>query len=179
VWRGVCERHVSHLSCLATFFRSRSEAGTPLQFRSASLGCWTRPLLQFPHPSPSPSARTHMQCWVVDLGSGRATSNACTGTSTSANAETTLAPNAKVMDQAHHPFSPSSSSASAKFPGVGAPIPARYQGYLIGPSHLPVIPIPTEPQGSKKTSDSESGCQNKPIKEAPKLRLTYLNLFIV
>ncbi|KAI1059642.1 hypothetical protein LB506_008678 [Fusarium annulatum] len=60
-----------------------------------------------------------MQYWDVDLGSGRATSNACTGINTRANAETTLALDAKVMGQAHppHPFSPSSSSASAKAPG--------------------------------------------------------------
>jgi hypothetical protein len=33
--------------------------------------------------------------------------------------------------------------------------------------------------GSKKTSDSRRGCQNKLIKEAPKFKPTYLNLFII
>ncbi|KAI1008531.1 hypothetical protein LB504_001720 [Fusarium proliferatum] len=46
-----------------------------------------------------------MQYWDVDLGSGRATSNACTGINTRANAETTLALDAKVMDKAHHTLS--------------------------------------------------------------------------
>ncbi|KAI1024746.1 hypothetical protein LB503_007404 [Fusarium chuoi] len=45
-----------------------------------------------------------MQYWDVDLGSGRATSNACTGINTRANAETTLALDAKVME-AHHTLS--------------------------------------------------------------------------
>ncbi|EMT65992.1 hypothetical protein FOC4_g10008110 [Fusarium odoratissimum] len=43
--------------------------------------------------------------WDMDLGSGRASTNACTGINTSANAETTLVLDAKVMDQAHHTLS--------------------------------------------------------------------------
>jgi hypothetical protein len=33
--------------------------------------------------------------------------------------------------------------------------------------------------GSKKTSDSRRGCQNKLIDKAPKFRITYLSLFII
>ncbi|KAF5966887.1 hypothetical protein FBULB1_11441 [Fusarium bulbicola] len=80
-----------------------SEAGT---HTPASSGPLDKTLAAIPTSlSVSFAQNAYMQHWDVDLGSGRATSNACTGINTRANAETTLALDAKVLDQAHHTLS--------------------------------------------------------------------------
>ncbi|KAF5533766.1 hypothetical protein FMEXI_11651 [Fusarium mexicanum] len=71
-----------------------SEAGT---HAPASSGPLDKTLAAIPTSlSVSFAQNAYMQHWDVDLGSGRATSNACTGINTRANAETTLALDAKA-----------------------------------------------------------------------------------
>lgn len=99
-WRGLCVDAMSLISLVPFSFRSRH--ARPCKFRSASLQdpcCNSHIPLHLLRPE-----RMCMQYWDVDLGSGRATSNACTGINTRANAETTLALDAKVMTRPTTPF---------------------------------------------------------------------------